>query len=246
MGSIDDYKYPDLDVDEAVSIAETLVNQHGGDVTSEETFAQDAGHSSANSGAFKQKIADCRKYGLMASRGYEATKLAHKVANPLDERSLREGKFEMYQNVRLLQYLHDHLDGREPPAEFWRVLTELCDTNPKEAKEQAGEIEGLYRAMIRVEPSEPEESKESTEGEGGSQGTESVSPPVAPSGGGIFLQVGEETLSLDLSVSNLQLAQAMLKIKESELASASEGSTGAEEHEEGDQSPGLEEFLSEE
>jgi hypothetical protein len=65
MGSIDGEKYPDLTAREAAEIADILVNTFGGEPSSPNAFAQEVGHKSADSGAFKVKIANVRRYGLL-------------------------------------------------------------------------------------------------------------------------------------------------------------------------------------
>jgi hypothetical protein len=227
MGEIDGYKYPGLDSEEAINIADVLVNQHGGEVKSEETFAQDIGHSSAKSGAYKQKIADVRKWGLLPSRGLEATELAFRLANPESSESERRARFEMYQNIRLLEQLYDHLDGREPPSEFWRVLTEIADTNPKNAKEAAPEIRQLYESML-----DNVDDDESTNATDDSEIIEESAPhraDVPVSDEGVYLQIGDDTLALgEITVMNLELAKVMIEQKKEELKQKQAVSDGQE------------------
>jgi len=151
MGKINGEKYPDLSPDEAENIADTLVNEFGGDVSSEEAFAQSIGHSTANSGAYRGKIADMRRYGLLPTRGLEATDLALRLANPQAPAEEYKAKYEMLDNVSILSDLYDHLEGMEPPAEFWRIISEVTDANPKDAREAADDLLDLYEAMIRFE-----------------------------------------------------------------------------------------------
>lgn len=235
MGEIDGYKYPGLDADEAIDIADVLVNEHGGNVKSEETFAQDVGHSSSKSGAYKQKIADTRKWGILPSRGIEATELAFRLANPESRKSERKARFEMYQNIELLDQLYKHLDGREPPSEFWRVLTEIAETNPKEAKEAAPEIRHLYNEMLDYADSE-EQNDESDDAEIIEESAPQQSAPnrtnAAVGDDGVFLRVGDDQLSLgEISVMNLELAKVMLEQKKEELKQRQAASSNQDEEE---------------
>jgi hypothetical protein len=218
MGSIDGYKFPDRDAEEVVEIADVLVNKHGGEATSKEKFAQDLGHSSAKSGTFHQKIADARKFGILPSRGLEAQELAYDLANPRDDSHENEARFRMYQNIPILNRLYSHLDGDESPPEFWRILTEITDANPKDAKDTADEIEELYREMLLVEP--PDNGDEKPKGDSSdykeSQETEQKTTKLDTDG--IYIKVGNNTLSLDsISSMNLKLAQTMLKQMEEQV-----------------------------
>lgn len=222
MGELDGYKYPERDVEEIIEVADVLVNEFGEEPSSEETFAQELGHASKKSGAYKQKMADARKYGILPSRGRAPTDLAFRIANPEDESDKRKARFEMFQNIPLLSTLYDHLNGKEPPADFWRVLTEISDANPAEAKEVATEIRDLYREMLRYAPDET--SEPDTRSQGASEDTELINEshdvPATnlQSKDGILIQVGGDTLHLeDVSVMNLQLAIAMLEQKQQQL-----------------------------
>ena len=241
MGELDGYKYPDRDVDDIVEVADVLVNEFGDEPSSEETFAQSVGHSSKKSGAYKQKIADARKYGVLPSRGLKPTDLAFRIANPKDNSAKEEAMFEMFQNISLLSTLHSHLDGKEPPSEFWRVLTEISDANPAEAKEVATEIRDLYRQMLQYDSDDDQNQTEGTVAE--SEDTELVEEkqpvpsPKPQSEDGIMVRVGGDTLHLeDVSVMNLQLAVAMLEQKQEQLKREGSGQSRQSADQQGEDS----------
>jgi len=221
MGSIDSQKYPDLSAREAVKIADLLVNTFGGEPSSRNAFAQEVGHDSADSGAFKMKIADVRRYGLLPSRGLEPTDLAHQVADSQSDREEQEALFKMYQNIPLLNQLYNHLNGQTPSGDFWRILTEITSAEPKDAKEAAPDVEHLYTQMLRVEPDEEDSGNSQSSSEG-----EIVDKTLSPSsiseasGDGILVQVSDDQLVLSkVSESNLEMARLFIESKKRELSS---------------------------
>lgn len=221
MAKIDSYRYPaDLDPDEAEEFIQVLVNDFGGVAENREAFAQAAGHKTKDSGAFTRKVADARKYGLITPRGdYEATELGFRLANPTDETDRREALFEMLENIELLTVIYDDLNGNSPPQQFWRVLSEIADTNPKEARDAANRVEDLYREMLRVEVDDTGEEEAQLADEDGSVSTETTEEvsqpkPEAPQNDALYLRVGDDELRFsELTDINIEIAQQFLESK---------------------------------
>lgn len=221
MAKLDGDRYPtSLTAEGAAEIADVLVNEFGGDVQSEEAFAQELGHSTSNSGAFIKKIADARSYGVLPSRGLKATSLAQRIANPKDEQERREAMFEMYENVPILAKLYDRLDGREPPNQLWSVLVEITDAERNEAKEAEDDIRELYENMLEYELSsessepsteaEPRSSTETTSSSGASG-----SAPSSP----IYLKIGDDEHKFgELNELNVEILQKILESKKQTLS----------------------------
>jgi hypothetical protein len=219
--------YPgDLDPKEAEEWLNVLVNEFGGEAESKEAFAQAVGHKSTSSGTFRRKVADARKYELMTPRGnFEATELGFKLANPRNGQERYEAIYEMLRNVPLVAEIHDTLNGSEAPGEFWRVLTELTDANPKEARDISDWLGSLYEELLSAEKKmeaetenepTPVEKSDSTESRSGAQfsgesaqtGNQSV-PESA-----IFVKVGNDELRFeDITDINIELAQKFLESK---------------------------------
>jgi len=225
MAKIGDYRYPDdLDPNKAKEYLDILVNEFGGVAENREAFAQAAGHKNKKSGAFTRRVADARKYGLMTSRGdYEATELGFRLANPRDETDHWNAKFEMLQNIELLADIHDELNGNSPPEQFWRVLNEIAETNPKEARDASDRVEELYRLMLRAEV---DQNQQQNTGEDAAQSTSKDSKPASHSeksgstqkrqtqSGEIYVRVANDEMRFDdLTDVNLQLAQQFLESK---------------------------------
>lgn len=217
MAQVSGEKYPELTPEEAERITDVLINEYGGSVSSEEAFAQSIGHSTSNSGAYRGKLADLRKYGLLESRGLEPTRLAYNLANPEDAADEYQTKFEMMDNVPLLRDLYENLGGRDPPAELWRVIEEITGANPKAAREASEDLEELYEAMLEFdekrkrEPSKP--AQVPTEPE---EPTAEREPKTQQ--GGIFVRVGSDEMNFgDVKEGNLNLAITFLQNKRDEL-----------------------------
>jgi hypothetical protein len=215
MAKLDGMRYPSkLTAEEAVKIAETLVEDFDGEVSSKEAFAQALGHSTANSGSYIKKIADARSYGILPTRGLKATDLAHRVAHPKNDAELREATFEMYQNVSLLSELYDHLNGNEPPSNLWSVLTEISEANRSDAKDAADDIRTLYEAMleydINKEP-EPEDTETKRESD---KSTTVVPTANTADEDGIFLKIdGDEHHFAKVNDLNIEIAIKILQSK---------------------------------
>lgn len=211
MAQIGDMKYCELDVEEAIEAAEILVNDFGGNVGSEEAWAQALGHSSSNSGTYYTKVADLRRFGLIPSRGIEATELAHRVANPRNEQEEAEAVFDMLNEVPLLSEVYESLNGGEPPEEFWRVLVEITDTNPKEAREAAEPVRKQYRQMKEADRAMKQEVEDEEE-KGTSEASVKSEPEVSSQDSPIYIKVGDDELRLsEINDAYIGIAQDFLE-----------------------------------
>lgn len=149
MAKIGDYSYPNLDSEEAISIAKKLVDRFSGNPNSEDAFAQSIGHQKASGGAYRSKTADLRKYGLIGSRGIEATELAKRIESPRNEKEEMEAKMEMMQNIGLLDQLFEKLNGEKPAGDFWVILQEVTGCERKEAQKHEDKIAKLYDKLLQ-------------------------------------------------------------------------------------------------
>ncbi|MDS0278216.1 hypothetical protein NDI85_10450 [Halomicroarcula sp. S1AR25-4] len=215
MGKLDGHRYPEkLTADGAVKIAEILVEELDGKVSSKQVFADALGHSTAKSGSYITKVADARNYGILPKQGLEATDLAYRVAHPKDDAEYRDAIFEMYQNVTLLSELYDHLDGNEPPSNLWSVLTEITGANRNEAKEAASGVRALYEEMLEYDSEETSESEESTLEEDSDDNPTVVPTANTADGDGIFLKIGgDEHRFAEVNDLNIEIAVKILQSK---------------------------------
>lgn len=236
MPKVGDEKYPELSVESAVEIADVLVNQYGGEAKSEEAFAQSLGHSSSNSGSYLTKVADVRRYGLIQSRGLQATDLAYQAANPRDDQELAEAKFKVYRNIDVLSEIYDSLNGNDPPEDFWRVISEVTGANPKDARDAEKTMEKLYDGMREAEK-EAQKSRKDAEHqketeESSAKSSESTIAGQAE-GAAIYVRIGNEELRLsETSDMYIDLAREFLERMKSKSQSDLEGDSDENKGEE--------------
>lgn len=154
MSKLGGRSYPgDLKPKEAVRWMEILVEDFNGETNQKETFARAVGHKSTDSGTFRRKLADARRYQLMAPRGdYRTTPLGQQLARPHDSEDRCEAVVQMLRNVDLIKEI-DKVVRKEggSPEEFWRVLTEVTDASPEEAKKVADWIEDLHKTLVAAQ-----------------------------------------------------------------------------------------------
>lgn len=213
MGKIDGNSYPDISPETAEDIADKLVNTFGGEPSSENAFAQEIGHKSADSGAYRGKIADVRRYGLLPSRGLEPTDLAHRVANPRDDTERDQALYDMMSHIDILQRLENHLNGQTPSGDFWRILTEITDASPKDAREKSDEIKKLYKRLLRYKENAGSNTVSSNNRVEQDTGTSSES-----SNAEILVKISEDELQLsEITKTNLKMAKVFVESKKNEL-----------------------------
>jgi len=146
MGKIGSYEYPEISVEEAIRIAEILVNDFHKKVNDNNEFAVRVGHKSSSSGTFLVKMGDVRKYGLMDKRDYQATKRAEILANPTTAQEKNREIMEMVLSVPLFEKLNSRLKTKSPTIEQFRTqLIEVTGDREKGSKE-AEKLRKIYIA----------------------------------------------------------------------------------------------------
>ena len=218
MSKIQGFHLPELDPDEAVEIANTIVNDFGSEVTDEEAFARSIGHSTSNSGAYYKKVADLRRYGILPGRGLQATELAKRIGNPNAGAAARRAKLEMMKHLDVVDALDDELDGKKPAGELWRVIADVTGAGPDEAREAAPRIAELYRKRRQYARDVAEYAGPARRGNTDETG-DVVNPSnervdVPPSSSELYLEVGDDRLEFsDATDANLRLAISFLESK---------------------------------
>lgn len=221
MPNIGDFRFPRYGFDEALENIETLVKDLNGEINNKENFAKAIGHKNATSGAYRKKVADLKKFGLMDNNS-QATELARNLIHPRSDKHRRNAKFEALMNVELLSKLYDYTGGEPTDEGFWIKLSEVADTKPGEAKKHADKVAELYNSMLEYEPedensenadkSEAAESKSSTVRENKSIVPEDVKLRLIDANGNKF-DVREEK---DLPVAKAFFESRLSEIKEGE------------------------------
>jgi len=229
MPSVGEYKYPgDLTPEDAEEWMDILVNGFGGTAEEDESFAKEVGHSSADSGSFRRKVADARKYGIMTPRGtLECTDLGKQLANPRDEEERAKVMIKMLKNIDLLEMIYDDLDGGTE-SEFWRVISRLTTANPKEARHAANDIEPLYETLKRAHERIGTGSKQGSKSEQNvtTENAENESSNTnRRSDDALFVRVdGDELRFSDLTEAKIDLVRDFLDAKKDEIGREEETS----------------------
>lgn len=218
MGSINGQKYPDISARDAVEIVAALVDVFDGAPSDRDAFAREVGHESAASGAFKMKIADVRRYGLLPARGLEPTNLAETAADPRDDETERAALFRAYRNVPILDRLYDQLNGRAAGRDFSDALAELTGADLDEVERAASDVESLYARMRRYAPEESGDDR--TAG----RRTEAAAATTQAPAGGVVVCIGDDRLVLDeVSDTNVELARLFVESKQRERSATTDG-----------------------
>jgi hypothetical protein len=114
LGSMD---FPETTISDAAELAKKIAQSFRTNEFSKESLAAALGYKNAVSGAFNQRLADLRKYGIVEGRGdrLRATNLSQRLAAPAPgeyEHSIQE----MLEAIPLFRALHEHFAGSLPGA----------------------------------------------------------------------------------------------------------------------------------
>lgn len=166
MGSIENYKFPEHTIEEAVDIIEIISDE---DLTNKELLADRLGHNSEKSGAFRNKLTSLRRYNLINKRGdIKLTPLAERITMPEPGTNEKEEAIgEAVMEADILAELYDRLDYSEPDDNFFYQVAQVTGAERAEAKNKATQIERLYKSglsYVRETKREPDE-EERTEDE---------------------------------------------------------------------------------
>jgi len=203
MGKIGTFEYPELKVEEAVKVAEVLVNDFHKQVNDINEFASRLNHKSANSGTFLAKMSDVRRFGLMDKREYRATKRAEILANPVGNEKQQAVK-EMIFEIPLFEKLNSRLKTKSPtPEQFRTQLIEITGDREKGSKE-AEKIRKIY--IDAISHIKEGFSQESSFGEN----MESIQIPTTNEDMIIF-RSGKTNLTLDKTDANIEVLISILQ-----------------------------------
>jgi hypothetical protein len=116
---VGDAEYPQTRPEAALAVIRKLASQFQGHSFDAEACAAALGYRSARNGAFRQILADLRKYGLVTGRGdgIEATDLLRRLVVPLESEDRAAARLEMMNSVPLFRELFQRFEGRVPSDE---------------------------------------------------------------------------------------------------------------------------------
>jgi hypothetical protein len=116
---VGDAEYPQTRPEAALAVVRRLASEFQGRSFDAEACAAALGYRSARNGAFRQILADLRKYGLITGRGdgIGATDLLRRLVVPLESEDRAAARLEMMNSVPLFRELFHRFAGRLPSDE---------------------------------------------------------------------------------------------------------------------------------
>jgi hypothetical protein len=107
MPLLGDVEFPQTDPDRAIAAGRKLAGHFRGETFGVEACASALGYKSSKNGAFRQLLADLRKFGLVSGRGdtLRATELLQRLTVPRSGAEFAEAKDEMMNSVPLFRDL---------------------------------------------------------------------------------------------------------------------------------------------
>lgn len=109
-------RFAKYDLESSVDVARTVHERGGGEVSLDQ-LATLLKYASTQNGAFINRIAAARLYGLVDGRGaVRATDLAMRIVTPVYERDAAEARLEAFLNVPLNRAFFESHKGRHLPS----------------------------------------------------------------------------------------------------------------------------------
>lgn len=214
MAAIGTFDYPDTTVDDAVEIAKKLASTFKSTEFGRDALAAALGYKAPNSGAFNQRLADLRKFGIVEGRGDSSrvTELARTLAAP------RPGEYQeaiasLMFRVPLYKALHDHYKGAAPGEDdFFATLLNLTKADRIDVQNQAGKIRSLYAAGSNLIGSRPAQSAPPTPDTQASNPAPGGAAPPPPSADVHLYKEGSIYLVIPKDLDALETARDMIDV----------------------------------
>jgi hypothetical protein len=109
-------RFGKYDLDSSIEVARTIYERGGGAV-SQDQLATMLSYASTQNGAFINRIAAARLYGLVEGRGtVRPTELAMRIIAPVYERDAAEARLEAFLNVPLNRAFYEGNKSRQLPG----------------------------------------------------------------------------------------------------------------------------------
>lgn len=143
MGKLEDYYYPDIDLEEAVSYTKAVYD-FPNHTMSRQLFA-DKHKLKVRGGWTGMILASLKKFGLIEGRGtLRATSLAERILNPRNEQEANSAKNEAFNNIYLWSQIRSDYGEKALPRDFWAYLADKYSVDRVIAKQKAEKIAKLY------------------------------------------------------------------------------------------------------
>jgi len=161
---------PNTRLPELIEAVKTIYGKFGAKEIDDETVSRLLGHSTSRSGAYKQKLADLRSFGLIDPRGnVRITERGRKVTYPNNQKEEQDGLVEAISEIELWKLIYDKYTkkGLSLPSDFWTDIREWTGLPPEEAEKQVETTRKLYFEDIKYIKPEREAEKMSSKEVGG-------------------------------------------------------------------------------
>lgn len=212
---------PTTRLPELIDAVKTIYGKFGSKEIDDDTVSRLLGHSTSRSGAYKQKIADMRSFGLIDPRGnVRVTERGRKVSYPNNQKEEQEGLIEAISGIELWKLIYDKYTkkGLTFPSDFWTDIRVWTGLPPEEAKNQAKSVKKLYLEDIKYIKPEFESEKEGAE-----LGAEKVDTSTAISEDVLARFTLKDIGYVDIKDKDtFQIAKAYLKVLAKKLGIAEE------------------------
>jgi hypothetical protein len=146
-----------------IEAVKTLYGKFSSKEIDDETASRLLGHTTSRSGAYIQKKADLRSFGLIEPRGaIKITEIGRKVSYPNNVNEEQEGLIQAISNIELWKLIYEKYTkkGLLLPSDFWTDIREWTGLPPEEAKNVAETVKKAYLEDIKYIKPEFEFEKE--------------------------------------------------------------------------------------
>lgn len=181
-----EFRYPQYDLDQSIEVARKITDRGSGASVSGHELAAFLGYSGTANGAYLNRVAAARLFGLIdgTSKALTATPLAEQIIHPDRPDAEEQARLVAFREVPLFSGFLDAYGGRELPEEQLLIngLVGRFKVPQKEAKgvlarlTASAEQAGLFRIAGTSRLIEPSSSGPSSNGDS----HEEVKPPPMP------------------------------------------------------------------
>ncbi len=148
---IGDKTIPDSRLPELIGAVKTLYGKFTNSEVDHDTAASLLGHSTSRSGAYRQKIADLRSFGLIEGRGtIRVSETGRKLSYP-NQGEESEGLIEAISRIELWKHFYEKYTskGLDLPSDVWVDVRAWTGSAPEIAKNKSDFVRKSYYEDIK-------------------------------------------------------------------------------------------------
>lgn len=145
-------KVPTNRLPSLIEDVKTIYGKFGDSEIDHETISRLLNHSSHRSGAYLQKIADMRTFGLIEKRGQiKVTEIGRKVSYPNNPYEEQEGLKQTIKGIEFWKLIYEKYmeKGLKLPPDFWSDIRVWTGLPPEKAKAATEKIKKAYLEDIK-------------------------------------------------------------------------------------------------